>query len=85
MVPDALMPSARIRDARARHGGHYRIDRLVGGDHFAVAVRSLPHNAWRDPFVLRQLFPQAAAFRLDDGERKTVNLELARTPPGLSP
>ena len=78
-------PSARIRDARARYGGDYRIDRLVGGDYFAVAVRSLPPQAWRDPFVLRQLFSQAEAFRLDDGEQRTVNLELARTPAGLSP
>ena len=78
-------PSARVRDAPADHGGHYRIDRLVAGNYFAVAVRSLPPLAWRDPFVLRLLFPQAEAFRLDDGEQRTVNLELARTPPGLSP
>lgn len=77
--------SARIRDAQAHRGGDYRITRLVGGDYLAVAVRSLPRNAWRDPDVLRQLWPQARAFRLDDGERKTVNLELARTPPGLFP
>lgn len=78
-------PSARIRDAQVHRGGNYRIDRLVGGDYLAVAVRSLPPNAWRDPEVLGQLFPRAEAFRLDDGEQQTVNLELARTPPGLSP
>ena len=78
-------PFARIRAAQAQHGDHYRIDRLVGGDYFAVAVPSLPPGALGDPFVLGLLFPQAEAFRLDDGEQRTVNLELARTPPGLFP
>ena len=76
-------PSPFVQSARAEQTGQYRIAALPPADYLAIAVESLPANAWRDPEILERLWPQATPFRLDEGEQQVLDLRLVRTPPGL--
>jgi beta-lactamase regulating signal transducer with metallopeptidase domain len=75
--------SRLVRAARPRQDGSYQIDALPPADYVAVAVESLPRNAWTDPHVLERLRPLATPFRLREGEQRTVQLKLSLTPKGL--
>jgi hypothetical protein len=73
----------RIRTAFSGQDGRFQIDDLPSGDYRAIAVASLPTNAWRDPDVLGRLWWSATAVRLLEGERRVVDLGLTPTPEGL--
>jgi beta-lactamase regulating signal transducer with metallopeptidase domain len=75
--------SRLVRAARPRQDGSYQIDALPPADYVAVAVESLPRNAWTDPHVLERLRPLATAFRLREREQRTVQLKLSPTPKSL--
>ena len=89
-----IPPTPFVRGVRARQGG-YRIDGLPPADYLAVAVDALPPSLrwagssntrldWREPDFLQAMWGAATRFRLDEGEQQTLDLRLARTPPGLS-
>ena len=70
-------PSRFVRATRSRQDGWFQIDDLPPTDYFAIAVESLPRNAWTDPNVLDRLVPFATRFRLNEGERRTLQLKLS--------
>jgi hypothetical protein len=76
-------PSRFVRAARPRQDGRFEVEDLPPADYLAVAVDSLPRNAWRDPAVLERLWPLAERFRLREGERRTLQLKLSPVPSGL--
>jgi beta-lactamase regulating signal transducer with metallopeptidase domain len=76
-------PSRFVRAARPRQDGRFEIEELPPADYLAVAVDSLPRNAWRDPAVLERLWPLATRFQLREGERRTLQLKLFPGPSGL--
>jgi hypothetical protein len=59
------------------------MEALPAADYLAVAIDSLPQNAWSNTQVLEQLAPLAVPFRLADGEQRTIQLRLSQTPAGL--
>ena len=76
-------PSRFVRSARPRQDGWFQIEDLPPADYLAVAVESLPRNAWSDPAVLERLWPLATRFQLREGERRTLQLKLSPAPNGL--
>jgi hypothetical protein len=56
-------PSRLIRGVRPRRDGSYRVEALPTGEYLAIAVDSLPFNAWNDSEVLERL--SLAATRSD--------------------
>jgi len=77
-------PSSRlVRGVRPDQDGLYRITELPPAAYRAVAVDSLPFNAWTDPKVLELLWSSSVPFRLGEGEQRTVNLRLSPKPDGL--
>jgi hypothetical protein len=76
-------PTRFVRGARPLQDGSFRIEALPPGDHLAIAVDSLPQDAWVDPGVLDRLYPLATRFRLSEGEQRTLQLKLSPTPEGL--
>ena len=76
-------PSRFVRTARPRQDGRFEIEDLPPADYFAVAIESLPRNAWSDPAVLERLWPLATRFQLREGEQRTLQLKLSAAPNGL--
>ena len=76
-------PSPFVHGLRPNQDGRYRVQSLPPADYLAVAVTSLPQNAWADIQVIDQLWSQATPFQLEEGQQVTVNLQLSRTPAGL--
>ena len=76
-------PSRLIRGVRPRRDGSYRVETLPTGDYLAIAIDSLPFNAWDDAEVLERLSLVATRFRLGDAEHRRLNLQLAALPAGL--
>jgi hypothetical protein len=77
-------PSRFVRGVRARADGSYRIDELLPADYLAVAVESLPSNAWMDPKVLDRLSSEAIRVTLADGERRNLTVRLSPTLVGMA-
>jgi hypothetical protein len=77
------VPSRLIRGVRPRRDGSYRVAPLPAGDYLAVAIDSLPLDAWNDTDVLERLSLVATPFRLGDAEHRTVDLQLAELPAAL--
>jgi hypothetical protein len=70
-------PSRLVRGVRSGQDGQYRIAELPPADYRAIAVESLPWNAWTDPRVLDRLWSSSTLFHLGEGEQRTVNLQLS--------
>ena len=51
---------------------------MPAGDYFVAAVADLEPGEWNDPDVLTPLRERATRVTIADGERKTVDLKLAR-------
>jgi hypothetical protein len=51
---------------------------VPAGDYFIVAVSDIEPGEWNDPDVLTQLRERATRVTIADGERKTVDLKMAR-------
>ena len=74
-----LKPGGRGRGTGRPDGsGRYRVPGLPPGEYFAVAVEWLPAGDADDPDVLSELRPHALRVTLTEGEKKTVDLKLAR-------
>jgi hypothetical protein len=73
------VPSGRyVATARADQDGRYRIEGLPPGRYLAAAVESLEQGSAADPDVLELLRASATEVTLGEGERKGLNLKLAR-------
>jgi hypothetical protein len=72
-------PSRLVRGVRSGQDGQYRIAELPPADYRAIAVESLPWNAWTDPKVLDRLWSLSTPLHLGEGEQRTVNLQLSPT------
>lgn len=75
--------SRRLKGARQRQDGRYRIEGLPPGSYLAVAVETLPRTAWNDPAVLERLQARGQSFRLRAGERRALDLRLSPLPEDL--
>jgi beta-lactamase regulating signal transducer with metallopeptidase domain len=75
--------SRLVRTARSLQSGRYQIDGLPPADYLAVALETIPQDAWNDPQVLDRLWPLATRFHLREGEQRAVDLKLSRAPSGL--
>ncbi len=78
-----IVPSRLVRGVRSASDALYEIRGLPPDMYLAVAVDSLPTNAWNDLNVLELLRNSGTPFRLEGGERRALNLPLAGTPPNL--
>jgi hypothetical protein len=76
-------PTRLIRGVRPLQDGSFRVEALPPADYLAIAVESLPQDAWIDPSVLDRLYPLATRFRLSEGEQRTLQLKLSPIPEGL--
>jgi beta-lactamase regulating signal transducer with metallopeptidase domain len=74
-----------IHTAFAQPSGYYEIADLPGAPYRAIALTSLPRNAWVNPDVLDRLRLLAKPVRLQDGEHHTLPLALTPTPKDLLP
>jgi hypothetical protein len=54
--------------------------RLLPGDYYAVAMSDVETNAWTDPEFLSLARDRSTKFSIADGEKKTINLRLSRSP-----
>jgi beta-lactamase regulating signal transducer with metallopeptidase domain len=72
-----LVPSRLVRGVRSGSDTLYEIRGLPSGSYLAVAVDSLLMNAWNDPNVLQLLSSSGTPFRLEEGERRVLNLRLS--------
>jgi beta-lactamase regulating signal transducer with metallopeptidase domain len=63
--------------------GRYEFDGLPISGYRAVAVTSLPRNAWTDPDVLARLWPSASAVSLDELGQGTLHLRVVPAPTDL--
>jgi len=79
-----IVPSRLVRGVRSGNDTLYEIRGLPSGRYLAVAVESLPMNAWNDPSVLELLSSSGTPFQLEDGERRTLNLRLSVAPPNVA-
>ena len=51
---------------------------VPAGGYFIVAVTDIEQGEWNDPDVLAQLRERATRVTIADGERKTLDLKVAR-------
>jgi beta-lactamase regulating signal transducer with metallopeptidase domain len=77
------VPSRLVRAIRSGNDALYEIRGLPSGRYLAIAINSLPMNAWNDPNVLERLARSGTPFQLDDGERHALNLRLSEAPPNV--
>ena len=69
-------PSRFVRMTRSNQDGRYDVQDLPPTNYLAVAVPSLQQRAGVPAAVLEQLYPQATAFSLEDGEVQTLDLRI---------
>ncbi|HQZ38853.1 MAG TPA: carboxypeptidase-like regulatory domain-containing protein [Vicinamibacterales bacterium] len=67
-----------IKAARPDQEGKFRIADLPPGDYLAVAVQGLEDGRAGDPEFMTSVEEQATAVTIEEGETRTVNLELGR-------
>ena len=75
-------PTRFIRAVRPGHDGAYRIEDLPPANYMAIALDSIPPDAWTNADVLERLWSMSTPFRVNDGERRVINLRLS-SPDGL--
>ena len=66
--------SRRIAAGRTNAQGRYRIINLPAGEYYAVADDDLDEGDWFDPVVLEQVAQRATLVRLEEDERKTLDI-----------
>jgi hypothetical protein len=66
--------SRRIAAGRTNAQGRYQIRNLPPGEYYAVATADLDEGEWVDPVVLDQLARGATPIRVEEDERKDLNL-----------
>ena len=72
-----LFPARRVRMVRVDQNGVFRITSLPAGErYFAIAVDYLEQGEFQDPVFLERMKGRAAAFSLNDGENKNLDLTL---------
>jgi hypothetical protein len=74
-----------IRTAFSQQSGAYEIGDLPGAPYRAVAIPSLPRDAWTDPDVLDRLRLLATPVRLQEGQQHTLSLKLSPALKDLMP
>lgn len=92
--PGTVGSAIAVRTRRSLSSGRIRIDALPPADYLAIAVEALPPSTrwvgppsemwldWGDPTFLERSWGGATPFHLDEGEQRTLDLRLARTPVG---
>jgi len=79
--PRKWTPHSRsVRTARSDQEGRFRIGGLPSGDYFAYAVEYTEPGQERDVEFLDRIQTLATRFTLDEGETRTLSLQLS-TPP----
>jgi hypothetical protein len=73
-------PSRFVRAARPGHDGAYRIEGLPAANYMAIALDSIPQNAWSNADVLERLWSLATPLRISDGEQRVFDLRLSSYP-----
>src|SRR4030095_13592023 len=68
-----------IRTTFSHQQGRYEMDSLPISRYRAVAVTSLPRNAWTDPDVLSRFWPDASPVSLDDLGHSNLQLRSVQT------
>jgi hypothetical protein len=68
---------ANFEGTRSASSGSFRLERLVEGDYYLIAVDSSQRNAWVDARFLSAAAPLASRVSLKWGDKQTVNLSLA--------
>ena len=66
--------SRRIAAGRTNAQGRYRITNLPAGEYYAVADGDLDEGDWFDPVVLEQVARRATLVRLEEDERKSLDI-----------
>jgi hypothetical protein len=74
----SLMSSRWIATARPDQQGRFEMKDLPPGSYYAIAVEYVPEGEWQDPEWLTRARASATAFRLDEGETKSLDLTLSR-------
>ncbi|MGE5358221.1 MAG: carboxypeptidase regulatory-like domain-containing protein [Bacteroidales bacterium] len=73
-------PSRFLATARPDQQGHYRVANLPAGRYLAVALAYVEEGQSEDPDYLESLRPFATKFTLGEGDRKTLDLTIPKTP-----
>ena len=72
-----LFPARRVRMVRVDQNGVFRITSLPAGERYlAIAVDYLEQGEFQDPVFLERMKGRAAAFSLNDGENKNLDLTI---------
>ncbi len=71
-----LARSRVIQTARTTPDGTFAITGLPAGDYYAAVVGTLAEGEWASPTNLESLKLTATAFKLSDGERKALALQI---------
>jgi hypothetical protein len=74
-----------IHTSFAQPSGYYEVADLAGVPVRAIALASLPRNAWANPDVLDRLRLLATRVQLQEGQAHTLSLVLSPTPKDLLP
>ena len=69
-----LVQTRRIKSVKTDKNGWFTVSALPPGSYYAAAMPSLVDGEWAEPANLERLRAQATAFKLSDGESKTLTL-----------
>jgi hypothetical protein len=70
--------SRHVRAVRPSQTGEFEVKGLLPGSYYGIAVEYLPEGDWFDPEVLASLRDRSTRFTLNEGESRTLKLELTR-------
>lgn len=68
--------SRYVRGVRPTQTGGFEIKGLPPGDYRAIALEYMPEGDWNDPEVLQPLRDRAMRFSLEEGEKRSVSLQI---------
>jgi uncharacterized protein (DUF2141 family) len=72
----ALPNSRYVAGARPDQEGRFHLADLPPGSYYAAAVDYLVQGEWEDPEILDSLKGRAVSVRVDEGEKKAIDLKL---------
>ncbi len=72
-----------MRTTFSHQQGRFEIDALPISSYRAVAVTSLPRDAWTDPAVLSRLLPSSSSVSMDELGLGTLQLRVVPPPMDL--